>query len=282
LDSIQSIGHGFADLVSTLQKPVISSCFQKHHAAYTHLSKDDILIPSDQLKHSEAEAKSSGPEETAEWKEYRELMMNRPELFQNSGLIDIVTDWDIAGRYGVAHGRKIGVIYKSPYQMLVVDVISDPKGGYSTYERIVPTVPRGSVVVFATIGTGVVLLKQYRHALRDYEYSLPRGYAEKDLSAQENARKEVREELGAEVLSIKPLGTVVADSGLSGGEASVFRCAIGSYEVRTGYEGIENIVLLEIEEFEDWIRKGRIKDGFTLAAYSLYRASETNGIPLDS
>ena len=40
-----------------------------------------------------------------------------------------------------------------------------------------------------------------------------------------------------------------------------------------GYEGIQKTILLSERELGDWIKRGRIDDGFTLAAYSLFSFS---------
>jgi hypothetical protein len=79
-------------------------------------------------------------------------------------------------------GDEYGLVYKSPFNTLLVDaIVSDvraPQSGacYYPYERILPTAGDGAVIVPICHGK-LVLLRQFRHALRDYQLSFPRGFA---------------------------------------------------------------------------------------------------------
>ncbi len=203
---------------------------------------------------------------------YYEWMKKRPYMFQESELVSIETDKNKIEEYEKATGKEIGVVYESPFNTLVVDLIRKENGEYFTYERVMPTVEQGAVVILTKCQDQYVLLKQYRHALRDYQYACPRGFGEQGLSATENLKKEIREEIGAQVLFHEHLGTVVADSGLCGNLVDVFVCTVDHVEEKQGYEGIQRVVMLDQKEMEQWIREGKITDGFTLAAYSMYKA----------
>lgn len=204
-------------------------------------------------------------------KRYYEWMETRPNMFRESELISIETDKNKIEEYERATGKEIGIVYQSPYSTLVVDLIRRKDGSHYTYERILPTVEQGAVVILTKCKNQYVLLKQYRHALRDYQYACPRGFGEKGLSAAENLGKEIREEIGAKVLHHEHLGTVVADSGMCGNVVDVFICTVDHVEEKQGYEGIQNVVMLNQEEMDQWIRDGKITDSFTLSAYSLYK-----------
>lgn len=45
-----------------------------------------------------------------------------------------------------------------------------------------------------------------------------------------------------------------------------------SYVFEAGYEEITGVVALGPRELEQWIAEGRINDGFTLAAWTLFKA----------
>lgn len=80
---------------------------------------------------------------------------------------------------------------------MVVDICIG-KNGYYTYERIIPKIQGIAVAVLAEWSGRFFLLKQYRHALRDWQYAIPRGFASAiDIS---NTKK-VKE--GAELLTIE-------------------------------------------------------------------------------
>ena len=204
--------------------------------------------------------------------DYYDLMKARPHLFSESKLISIEKDEKEILDYEKKTGLKIGVVYQSPYSMLVVDLIREKKGGHYTYERILPTVEQGAVVALAKYQNKFVLLHQYRHSLRDYQYACPRGFGEKGISAEDNLKKEIREELGGTVLSQKHIGCIVADSGLCGNMVDVFLCDVDVVTDKQGHEGIESIILLNEHELEQWIQDSKITDGFTLSAYGLYKA----------
>ena len=200
------------------------------------------------------------------WKRYKELVLERPELFVNSGNIHIVFDEEIVEAYQRETGKQIGVCYESNYNILVVDLVYEEEGMYFSYERLLPAVKKGAVVCVPKYEDRYILLKQYRHALRDYQYAFPRGYGEIDLSAEENAQKELLEEINADVESVSLLGDVVADSGLLGNRVSVYLCKVKSYSQSKRCEGIEDIIELSENELKQMIRENKISDGFTLSA----------------
>ena len=204
-----------------------------------------------------------------EWYDYLELIKERPEEFAVKEEMKIVLDENAVMEYEQKTGKKIGVIYKSDYRIFVVDLIQDIEGEYYTYERLLSTTKDGAVVALPIYNNKIVLLKQFRHALRDYQYAFPRGFAEPGLSPEDNIKKELMEELGANISDLKFIGTIVADSGLSGNKVSVFKCILENIELKYHYEGIQDIVLLSKEELKQWIQEGKITDGFTLSAISL-------------
>ena len=206
-----------------------------------------------------------------EWKRYEELMLERPVEFQNGGEIRIVTDSRIVEEFEKKNGRKIGVVYESPYSIMLVDLVYETEGNYYAYERLIPAVEKGSVVVIPRYKDKFVLLRQYRHSMRGYQYAFPRGYGEAGIRAEDNVKKEIGEELGACASEIQYLGKVVANSGISGERVSVYTCTLENYLEKTGYEGITEVVALEEKQMEKWIHENKIDDGFTLAAYSLFR-----------
>lgn len=204
-----------------------------------------------------------------EWYDYLELIKERPEEFNKTEGAKIILDENTVMEYEKKTGKKIGVIYQSNYHILVVDLIQDETGEYYTYERILPRVENGAVVAVPIYNGKFVLLKQFRHTLRDFQYAFPRGFAEAGFSPEENIEKELNEELGTKVIESEFIGTIIADSGLSGNKVSVYKCIVENIELKYHYEGIEEIILLSEEELKQWIREGKITDGFTLAAISL-------------
>lgn len=154
----------------------------------------------------------------------------------------------------------------------VVYLVENMKGERFAYERLIPAVKKGAIVSIPVYDDKFVLLKQYRHAMRAFQYAFPRGFGEEGLSAEENLQKEIKEETGADVKKISHVGTVIADSGIGSNEVDVFACEITEPQLKLHYEGIEEIELLTEKELVKWIAEGRITDGFTLSGYAMYKS----------
>ncbi len=204
--------------------------------------------------------------------DYFALMQERPEDFRQSAILEIVTDEDIICAYEREHQKKIGIMYRSPYHILVVDLVRGEDGRLFPYERILHTVSTGAVVCVPMVGDRFVLMRQFRHAMREVQYAFPRGFGEKGLSPEENIRKELGEELGAQVESVSPLGIVIADSGLCGIRVHAFVAKLAPPLYTARDEGILEAMLLTAEELRQKIRQGQINDGFTLSVLTLLDA----------
>lgn len=165
---------------------------------------------------------------------------------------------------------RFGLVYRSHYNMLLVDPIVEDNGKYFAYERILPT-QRDGVVMLVKCKDRFILLEQFRHAIRRKQYACPRGFAEPNSSPVENVRRELQEELHAVIVGEPvPLGRICSDSGLTGGRAYVFYVEIEHYEEMAGNEGIQHVVTVTEEELRQRIQKGQIDDSYTLGAYALY------------
>lgn len=114
-----------------------------------------------------------------------------------------------------------------------------------------------------------VLLKQFRHTLRTFQYGFPRGFGELGLSPEQNAKKELFEELGCHVIKTEDLGEIVADSGLSGNRVRALLCEISTPKLNAEHEGIVSFELVSPEQLRQMISDNKINDGFTLAAYGI-------------
>jgi ADP-ribose pyrophosphatase len=206
-----------------------------------------------------------------EWAHYLTLMEERPESFNNNGSLKIITDPRKIAAFEAATGKTIGVVYASRFHLLVVDLVQQGDGEPFAYERLLPAVPHGAVVMLPFFNEKLVLLRQYRHALRREQLVFPRGFAEQGLSFEENAVKELTEELGCQVCSVSYCGQVVADSGVDGTSVHVYACNVQDLHIRPDYEGIQNIITVTPAELETLIHEGQIDDGFTLAGYALWK-----------
>jgi ADP-ribose pyrophosphatase len=200
---------------------------------------------------------------------YEQLRQARPELFRNQpGGIEILTDPAEVLKASGTSG--IGVMYEDPYVILVRDPVRFPDGRLGTYVRQVT--PAGAVgcVVLPLLGDQVVLIGHFRHADRSWHWEVPRGFGTAGLSGEQNAAKELREEIGAEADELIPLGQLNPDTGMVADPVLLYAARINSVgEVEVG-EAIRSYRTLPVSEAEAYVRDGRITCGFTIGA--LYRA----------
>ena len=210
--------------------------------------------------------------ESMEWTQYMKLQEERPSAFSRSNQLSLVTDQAEILDYMNRTGKKIGVMYYSEYSIVVVDLVRDTQGNNFAYERVLPAVTGSAVVTVPRIsGTDTyIILRQFRHSIRDYQLGFPRGFGEPGLTALQNAAKELKEETGAEVINLSELGTIVADSGILGNYVTAVACEIQSPDTKLRTEGIVEVLLLSKAELDTYIAAGKINDGYTLAAWSLY------------
>lgn len=207
--------------------------------------------------------------------DYFDLMQERPDAFIQSPVLPIVTDKQRMITFMERTQKQLGVVYKSPFHLMVVDLIAGVNGGEDfAYERLLPTVEKGAVVCLVEYNNKIVLERVFRHAIRKEQLELPRGFGEQNISGPDNVIKECREELSATIdaNSIKFLGSVVADSGCLAGSADVYFCKAQNVIEKFGYEGIKSLEFISLDSISHFIANGGISDGFTLAALKLFDA----------
>lgn len=202
-----------------------------------------------------------------EWKDYLQLKKERPELFKCTPAHPIIFDETKVSAFEQESGRTIGVVYSSPYNKLIVDLVL-LDGKYCAYERVIPAF-EGGVVIVPLCEDKIVMLEQWRHATRSLSYQLPRGFGTPALSARDNVVKEITEELNidsSKVSCVAHIGDVEPDNGLTSNCVEVYKCQVAAVPDRNAHEGIKSIKLLTLEDLRANIRCGMIKDSFTLSA----------------
>jgi ADP-ribose pyrophosphatase len=114
----------------------------------------------------------------------------------------------------------------------------------------------------------ILLVHLFRHVTRKWHHEIPRGYGEPNVSPEENAYKEIEEEIGGEVSELVNLGELYNNNGYEVIPVSLFYAKLKSVGKTNINEGIESLVWLTVEELEEWISSGKINDGFTIASYT--------------
>lgn len=198
---------------------------------------------------------------------YLRLVNTRPELFAPLDGYPIVTDEAQMKSFCLSSGKKVGVVYESPFNLVVCDLIQGENGLF-TYDRVIPASIGKGVVCIPVYNDKFVLIEQQRHPIRGVQLCFPRGCGEEGISAEANAVKELAEEIGATTKQVEYLGEMTADSGVLSAKTSIFLCFVDSFAPNNS-EGIIKTELFSKAELLSLISSGKITDGFTLAATSL-------------
>jgi len=212
--------------------------------------------------------------------EYRQIINDHPELFSNIGPLKIVMDetevktWKESRALQKDHPQEwdqIGIVLDDPYFIVIRDLVEFPDRSRRGYSRLINRSSlKGNpgVAILPIFNSQVVLLHQYRHSTRSWHYEIPRGYGEIGLTAEEDARKELLEEIGASVARLVPLGKLHTNSGLVCDPVSLFFAELSNLGETETLEGIDFFALLKLQELEDWILTGKVNDSYTIAAYT--------------
>jgi len=169
----------------------------------------------------------------------------------------------------------IGVVYQDPYLAVVRDRVRFPSGNAGTYLRVFEQPwqawPVGIVVLPIYEGR-VLLLRIFRHATRQWEYELPRGYRDRDEDVAQAITREIAEEVGMKVIRMQTLGNIRPNTGLLASEVLAVVAEVALTTSQTGRENdeaIKEVVVRSTVDIQEMVRRGELRDSFTLAALYL-------------
>ena len=189
------------------------------------------------------------------------------DLFRQSETFKLLDTTDERIQNTDSYGLK----YESPFHYLIVDPVEDITGRVFGYERFMSKKGIGVATVPMFQGK-FVLMKQYRHAIRDYQYSFVRGFGEPGLTPKQNALKEVLEELGGIVTKVPIyLGTVAPDAGMTPDRVEVYLVELDQIGYLQKEEGIQDVLLLSEKEMDAMIADDKLEDGITLSSYLYWK-----------
>ena len=185
--------------------------------------------------------------------DYFSLVGSHPELFSNeNALLKIIFDPKVISEWEVKKGSelmktqlplewaKIGVVLDDQYNIIVRDLVLFPNGDMGGYGRSIATARlKGgkAVVVLPEYQGKILLLHQYRHPTRQWHYEVPRGYGEPNISAEENALKEIEEETGGKVSELVSFGEFYNNTGYEFASVELFYAkldSVGAPEINEG------------------------------------------------
>jgi 8-oxo-dGTP pyrophosphatase MutT (NUDIX family) len=115
--------------------------------------------------------------------------------------------------------------YANRFVHVFDDEVRFPDETSGRYLRIVHAGPGTGVVLLALCDQAVALVRSYRYPLGEWQWALPRGFAQhEDLLL--TARAELREELGHDSTDLQVLGYITPDSGIRASKVAVVAARI--------------------------------------------------------
>jgi len=132
---------------------------------------------------------------------------------------------------------------------------------------------KGVCILPITREDRVVMIKQYRHAVKSWQWELPAGAIDQGEEPFEAAKRELEEETGYTASHWIPLGSFYPSPGSTSEEIFLF-AATGLEKGEQQLEGSEQINLYELskEELKALIRDGEFRHGGGMAAILRYEA----------
>lgn len=198
---------------------------------------------------------------------YFELVDLMPQKFVNNELIPICLNKDLLLKYQKNYNLKLGLLYENTWFCVINDLILQKNGSFFLYMRLLSKGEYTGSIIIPYCNNKILLLNQFRHGTRKFEYEFPRGGFEIGLSPLENAKKEIQEEIGSAVENMIFLGTTISDSSLGTGEVYIYKCYLPCIPtVFQKEEGIDSCILVSQKELLELVASNKIRDGFTLSA----------------
>ncbi|MCM0674864.1 NUDIX hydrolase [Micromonospora phytophila] len=163
---------------------------------------------------------------------------------------------------------RTGVVYQDEYVTLVRDPVRFPGGALGTYIRSLPTSGADGVVLLPVLDGAIVLVEHFRHATRRWHLEAPRGFGEAGVPADEQAARELREEIGVAPTRLVDLGTLHPDTGTATDTVRLYLAEIAEIGPLGAGEGIRAAQAHPPQRVGELIRDGVITDSFTIAAWT--------------
>lgn len=140
----------------------------------------------------------------------------------------------------------------------------------STQLRLRRSLDHDDGVVVAPIDESdqILLIRQFRHAARMWLRELPRGARDKGETVEEAASRELREEIGYEVLQLQSLGRIAPDAAQLETVPHLLAARVrrAGAPQRESTEAIDRIIPYRYSALRAACRSGDIIEGYTLAA----------------
>lgn len=160
-------------------------------------------------------------------------------------------------------------VYKSKWMTVTEDEVETEFGEKLTY-GVVHKKP--FVLIIPWDGKYFTLVGQYRHAIRKFSWEFPQGHFEHG-TIKETAKMELKEETGISADFLEMIGHYYLGPGHHSQESKVFLAkglTEGEPDLQEGERGMKTMKVT-LDELEKMIKTGKMEDGPTLSALSIFR-----------
>lgn len=218
---------------------------------------------------------------------YFELVQAQPEAFVNppgAAFAIILDEREIAraeaeqaqrliARGQPAEWATVGVTYEDQYLCLLRDAVRYLDGSLGSYIRALGGVNQPSGVAILPVYQGrILLIRHFRHATRAWHLEIPAGGCAPAGSLDDDARRELAEEIGGVATRLISLGMLHGDVGIGANALQIYYAELSAYGETETLEGISEILPVTPAQFEALIRAGQLTTHLPLAGFTYARA----------
>jgi ADP-ribose pyrophosphatase len=161
------------------------------------------------------------------------------------------------------------IVFKSKIFSVRHESVIEPGGMRVTRDVVLHP---GSVVVLPVFPDGrILLIRQYRHAAKQFLWELVAGRKDTGENFVQGAHRELREETGYKAKRMTKMLDVFPSPGFISENMVIFR-AEGLTKGEAHPEEDEKITqrIFALKEAEDWIRRGKIRDAKSVTGILYY------------
>ncbi len=162
-----------------------------------------------------------------------------------------------------SHRERVETIYEARVFRLCRETMTLPNGGTATLDVIHH--PGSSAIVPLLADDRVVMVKQYRHSVRQFLWEIPAGTLAPDENPLDGARRELIEEAGYRAHHFEKLTEILPAPGYSDERIHIFVARdLEPAAQNLDPDEVLEVVRLPMDEALLMARDGRIQDALTV------------------